>query len=461
MRRLRWPLALLLSCSVYLVPFVGPHMVQFLGEWLTRVVTRGDRPWPWLAAEIASVVVLQAIAFVTWYWILGRPRSARPLVLVVLVPLSVVAMNWLFMIALPTRFLIDPDEAPDQATWPVACTVPDESLVFVGRRSAIVAPGGESAFVQNAHRIERLSITESAADGRVTCGVSPIGSGPLGANVSPVWIGDRGQILLTANSALSWEWVAGPGAAPVPLVSPVPGGLGGAAPVVARNGAAVAWLVPVVGSGQPPSSQVLVQTIASATAPRDGASRPTIDITVPLDRLDRGSFVVLELDTEAREVMLSIDERKFVAVGFDGAIRWGPLRPDGVDPLSMTFRRLDPGWVAWDGYKENDGYVIAWSLPIGTGAHRVPRGRGVTDVAVHPAGRLVALSVSTTLSIGSVRDTVTVLNVADGREVFRRTLPRYARSAVAFPTPTLFAYSEWDGTRAEVRVLRIPAELSR
>ena len=137
MRSLRWPLALLLSCSVYLIPFVGPDMVQFLGEWLTRGLTRTGRPWPWMAAEIASVVVLQAITFATWYWILGRPRSARPLVLVVLVPAAIFTMNWLFLIAFPTRFLIDPEEAPERATWPVACTVPNESLTVVARRPPV------------------------------------------------------------------------------------------------------------------------------------------------------------------------------------------------------------------------------------------------------------------------------------------------------------------------------------
>ena len=91
----------------------------------------------------------------------------------------------------------------------------------------------------------------------------------------------------------------------------------------------------------------------------------------------------------------------------------------------------------------------------------MPPGRAIADVGVHPAGRLIATSTSTTLSIGAVRDTVTVLSTTDGREVFRRTLPLYARSIVAFPSPTLFAYTERDGARAHVRLLRIPPELTR
>jgi hypothetical protein len=75
---------------------------------------------------------------------------------------------------------------------------------------------------------------------------------------------------------------------------------------------------------------------------------------------------------------------------------------------------------------------------------------------VHPGGRYVALSVTTSLSIGSVADSVYVLRAADGAQVFRRFLPRYARSAVAFPRDDLFAYTEWDGARAAIVVLRLP-----
>jgi hypothetical protein len=123
----------------------------------------------------------------------------------------------------------------------------------------------------------------------------------------------------------------------------------------------------------------------------------------------------------------------------------------------MTFRRLGSGWVAWDGYRERGAYVLAWALPAGRGLHRVPEGRGITDVAVHPSGRFIALSVTTSLSIGSVADSVYVLRSADGAQVFRRFLPRYARSSVAFHGDDLFAYTEWDGARAELRMLRLPS----
>ena len=52
-------------------------------------------------------------------------------------------------------------------------------------------------------------------------------------------------------------------------------------------------------------------------------------------------------------------------------------------------------------------------------------------------------------------DAVYVLRASDGVSVFRRNLPRYARSQVTFLGPEFFAYTHYDGARTEVRVLRV------
>lgn len=60
-------------------------------------------------------------------------------------------------------------------------------------------------------------------------------------------------------------------------------------------------------------------------------------------------------------------------------------------------------------------------------------------------------------SVGGARDSVYVLPTGGSQTpVFRRYLPTYARSGVAFPARDLFAYTEWDGRRAEVVVQRLP-----
>src|SRR5262249_474193 len=124
--------------------------------------------------------------------------------------------------------------------------------------------------------------------------------------------------------------------------------------------------------------------------------------------------------------------------------------PTEVEPQPQTFRFLVDGWVAWDAYREDAPYRVAWSLPAGRGVQRVPRGRSITSVAPSPDGRWIALSVTSNLSISSTPDAVSVLRAADGSEVFRRYFPKYTRSTVAFAGGR-FVYTDGGG----VNVLRI------
>lgn len=74
------------------------------------------------------------------------------------------------------------------------------------------------------------------------------------------------------------------------------------------------------------------------------------------------------------------------------------------------------------------------------------------SLALSPDGQPIAFSITSSLSIGSTPDVIAVVRVADGAEVFRRYLPKYMRSSVAFPDAGRFAYTDLDG----VHVLRIP-----
>ena len=108
--------------------------------------------------------------------------------------------------------------------------------------------------------------------------------------------------------------------------------------------------------------------------------------------------------------------------------------------------------MAWDAYREDGPYQIGWSLPGGSGRHRTNTGRSVTSAAVDPTGRLIAISETTTLSIGHARDVVYVLRTDTGADVFRTYLPRYTRSQVVFFEGGLFGYSNLEGTR----ILKVP-----
>ena len=67
-----------------------------------------------------------------------------------------------------------------------------------------------------------------------------------------------------------------------------------------------------------------------------------------------------------------------------------------------------------------------------SGRHEVPLGSSINDLAVSPDGALIAVSTSTGLNIGSVRDSLFALRTRDGAEVYRRFLRKYTRARMAF-----------------------------
>jgi hypothetical protein len=81
----------------------------------------------------------------------------------------------------------------------------------------------------------------------------------------------------------------------------------------------------------------------------------------------------------------------------------------------------------------------------------VLRGRSINSVALSPGGNLIAISVGTALNIGNIEDSIYVLRVSDGKEIFRRFLPRYTRTPVVFPDKDLFLYSA-DGKTVLLRI---------
>ena len=241
----------------------------------------------------------------------------------------------------------------------------------------------------------------------------------------------------------TWAWVDS-GGTPVDLTPLDARWPSYSAPLLSRDGAWIVWTVRD-GDAQLPPQALLVRAVTGSDERR-----------VLLGALPPGAVRPIEFDSRAGEITLAVSERTFVAVGLDGGVRWGPLRPTEVEPLSTTFRRIGTkGWIAWDGYRESDAYRLTWSLPAGRGLYRLPKGRSIVGVDVDSTGALIALSMTGTVSLGDIRDAVVVLRAADGAEVFRRFLPRYTRTAVAFVDGGRFAYSDWIGQRAEVRVLRI------
>ena len=108
--------------------------------------------------------------------------------------------------------------------------------------------------------------------------------------------------------------------------------------------------------------------------------------------------------------------------------------------------------MAWDAYKEDGPYQIGWSIGGQSGRRRTNAGRGVTSAAVDPTGAYIAISETTTISLGNARDVVYVLRTDDGADVFRRYLPRYSSSQVVFFDGGFLGYSDFEGTH----IVKIP-----
>jgi len=210
---------------------------------------------------------------------------------------------------------------------------------------------------------------------------------------------------------------------------------------------ALAWLETRRGADR----RVVGNTIAVRRLP-DGQEQ-----RIPLEMDPAASLRLVDVDLAAGRFIILRNYRAFHSVGLDGRTKGTPVEPAEFEHVGANIRLLDGGWVAWDGYQDNARYRVGWSLASGTGIYEIPKGRGIMAVSVAPDGRYIAVSVSGTLSIGSVEDSVRVVRVADGTEVWRRYMPRYTRSQVAFLGSGHLAVTLVHDADVRIDVLEVPA----
>jgi hypothetical protein len=442
--------AFLASFAVHLIPLVDPHAPWLLGEhlWLGLVRRGPDRVAGWIALEWGVAVGLQIVAGALWYWFFARPKWGRLLLVAVCAPAFYLAAEWSYLTGIPWLFLVRKDSAPIVGDWRTACVFPNMPLAAV--RSAPDLPlerAGEAWLIgseMNAYAVLEMP----------NCRLRPVGLEDFEPLLTEPFVAPGGRCLFSTRNSQTgqnhWWYLDGTGSAPRPLPHPPPDP-NRCSPILSADGNWVAWLEYLPGATVTPLPQRVV--IRSLHDDRERL------VTMPPP--GRSEFVLLGLNVEAEELTFYEHEyatrkKALVVLGFDGARRGPPLVADGVDPQATTFLRVGGGWVAWDAYREHESYRVAWLLPIGRGTHPVLKGRGISAVAVNPAGTYVAISTTSLLNVGRIRDTVYVLRTRDGAEVWRRYMPPYMRSSVAFLGDRFFAYTEWNGIQDSVRVLRIP-----
>jgi hypothetical protein len=441
--------ALIASFSVYLLPVFTVH-IFYLWGWAVGVeilAGKSGREPLWLAADAALALGLQGLAFALFLWIFSG-RGWRWLALVAAVPAFEIALTWGYLFAIPGIFLIEAETATEIGDWPPACRIEDATLLqlrapavpdlarareaWVGSTTAPgswrLLKGTDCRLEETAHRrpVERGSLAAVAAGGAAI--FTEYGGDPP---VTRYWhldpVSGAATELTPPADAKFW------------------------ALTLSRDGKAVGWIESERGD-QNWERRLKTREVAT------GRER-----SVVLSDLDRGQPEILALDGFEGGVMVSIYPGQVLAFDGAGERAWGPIDTGEIKHVGRYFLRIGDGWVAWEIYRDKGRPRVLWDLPQGAGRHLVPKGSGVTDVAVSPDGALIAVSTSTNLNIGDVRDSLFVLRTRDGAEVYRRFFRKYTRTRMAFLGARHLAVTRVDLDQGGgwIEVLRIPETAAR
>jgi hypothetical protein len=427
--------ALTLSSTIYLVPVFTAHWMDLFGLVLGRELFR-DHAWAWKAADIAFALIVQAILFACVWWLVPRSKAVAVGVTVLLLIPAAMALNFAHLYAIPSYFLIERDTTPDTSAWREECVVEGFSLDPVRQGISRGLERRGETWVRHDDGM-RYGILRAPG-----CAIEPVAIPqlPIAPGLQQA-LPDGSVTYVTREPGVTGQhyWLLRRGSKE-PSRLEIPEGQVESGPVVAEDGGWVAW----VARSADREASLRIEPL--------GSGQPIV-FSHPL--LSRTSLVLVEFNMERREVVVNRDLSAFAGLRLDGTVAWGPLTPGVIAAQNDTFRYLDGQWAAWDAYVENTRYRLGWSTQGGTGQYESPKGRSITSAAMDARGRYVAASTTTALNIGSIKDTVVALRTVDGGEVFRRTLPAYSRSQVAFLGDEYFAYSDVEGTRSRTRVLRI------
>jgi hypothetical protein len=416
-RKALWK-ALIASFAVYLLPVVTVHVLFVWGWAIGAELLAGasDRDALWLAADAGLAVALQALAFVLFYWTFSG-RAWRWLALLPALPAFGLALNWAYLIALPSLFLIEAETARETGDWPLACRIEDATLIQARGPATPDLARAEEAWVASTTAPGAWKLlTGPDCTLEATAHSRPAERGSLAA------VAAGGAAIFSAyggDPPVTRTWHLDPVSGAATELSP-PAELRYWVPALSRDGKAVGWL----------ESRRLGQGFERRLKTREVTSGREREVL--LDGLDGIQPQILALDGFQGPVLVAQYPAQVLGFNARGARAWGPVSPEGIDHIGNTFIRLEDGWVAWEIYREEGRAKLVWDLPAGAGRREIPMGSGITDLALSADGALIAVSTTTNLSIGEVRDSLFVLRSRDGAEVYRRYFRKYTRTRMAF-----------------------------
>ncbi|MFN0316824.1 MAG: hypothetical protein ACKVQA_17535, partial [Burkholderiales bacterium] len=164
-------------------------------------------------------------------------------------------------------------------------------------------------------------------------------------------------------------------------------------------------------------------------------------------------YELVSIDVRKEEIVLSRGLREYLWIRFDGTVIRAPVHTGDVNAQPPTFRWTQDGWFAWDAYREKGSYGLRLKTDKSDRYIKAEKLRRLNHAAISPSAHYAAMSLETEHGrVLTLRDAVAIFDMTAGKEIFRRYLPRYTRSEVAFLDDAFFAYSE----PGKVRVVRLP-----
>lgn len=437
-------IAFVLSFAVHLIPLFNVHAglvplgLLWAGLWA--------EPTAMTAAMAAGALVLQALAGTLLFWVARGFRWWKLLGLAVALPLFTYGANLVFLIAIPLAVLVESDDRPEVGELSLLCSLPGATLAEVRSGSDLVLERAGEAWVFLHDGGGRAILTMPG------CRSEQMPTGKMGSSVNQAAPG--GYFLFTPRAG-GLAYLA-PGLEAPLEVAPPPEEKVYWRPTLSDDGKAVAWLDREPGDANLQPHRLRLRYLADGRAE---AFPLTFD---PRDQLE-----VIGADTVRGRYTLARHRNEILAVDGTGQLVWGPVSPPGIYNARWGFRHIEggvdggdlagQGWVAWDGYREEGRSRVVWSLPSGSGEFVVPKGRGINSLAVAPDGRHIAFSLESRLSIGTIKSSVTLLRTADGREIYRRFHPQYARTRLAFLGNSALAMTRSQEGQAFTDVYALPS----
>jgi hypothetical protein len=428
-----WLVDVLCSFAVYLIPLAGAHFLSFVGEYLVRSIGRRGTSHPgwvaseWLVVLIAQILFLAVLRITRRVPGLLRAAFAGVALILLIAPLNVVLLS-----SLPARYLIENNITPEVNSLVEECHA-DDVYGLPALAAVFVRAPGQGAIVVRRHGDDRFGVLNVP-----------------GCSVQDLDVPATADVVSTAGAAVLWttrrtssappaEWFVSIPGVPVRRVdgSAVPANV---TPQLLHDERTLAWLEAGAPAHIALAEPAGIRRIAVPNLPQGSVG--------PLTGAGpQGPFYVSVLGTGVTQ-WLTIDGA--------GAIASTVRAPGIVSRFSHQLHPLADGWIAWDTYLDEGRYVLAWSRAGAVTQRELPRGLGITGVAVDAQGEFVAVTATSGLNIGRQRDEVWLVRTSDGTELFRRYAPKYSRDRVALPAGRYFVAGEITNGRPALRAYRLP-----